>query len=127
MSDESTATDRDRRSRPGLDQTSPHATRVMKSWKSAVSSVVFAIARSTWASDRTVRRTAMPCSYRASSVSPSPSGLVMNGSFQVVAVGPVDAVEELPQHRGGGFGVVGGRQVRGISQADRPTVLDAFG
>ena len=37
MSEVSTATDRDRRSRPGRDQMSPQATRVMKSWKSAVS------------------------------------------------------------------------------------------
>jgi len=49
-----------RRSRPGLVQISPQALRVIRSWKSAVKSVVLEIASSTCSSPSTSRRTSMP-------------------------------------------------------------------
>src|SRR5215471_11925398 len=58
---------RSARDRPGLDQVSPHAYRVMKSWKSLVNAVVPATARSTWASPSTSRRTVIPCAARSAS------------------------------------------------------------
>src|SRR4029450_11327294 len=45
----------------------------MRSWESAVSSVVAAVARSTWGSPSTARRTDMPWSCRRWSSMPSPS------------------------------------------------------
>src|SRR5215813_6886136 len=58
---------RSERDRTGLDQTSPQAYRVMKSWKSLVNSVVPATARSTWSSPSTCRRTVIPCAARSAS------------------------------------------------------------
>ncbi len=49
-----------RRSRPGRVQMPPQAYSVMNSWNSRVRSVALAVARSTWASPSTSRRTAMP-------------------------------------------------------------------
>ena len=86
------------RSRPPRDHTSPHAARVMKSWNGAVSSVAFAIARSTWASPSTARRTPVPCSWRCSSfIAPS--------RWESVSAG--DRVGELDV-----------RQVRGVDELE---------
>ena len=121
MSDVSTATDRDRRSRPGRDHTSPHATRVMKSWKSAVSSVVFAIARSTCASESTSRRTrhallvalvvGEPRTVRPLHVSP----LSFAGSAS-----PLPPRRTRAAVRADAGGIIGGRQVRRPRRAPPP-------
>ncbi len=55
-----TSIERSRRERPGPLQTLPQAPSAMKRWKSASSAVVRAVARSTWASPGTARRTFMP-------------------------------------------------------------------
>ena len=55
------------RSSPGRAQISPHAYRVMKSWKSAVKASVAAWARSTWSSPRTSRRVRAPAAATSAS------------------------------------------------------------
>src|SRR4051812_32736855 len=104
-----------RRSMPGRVQTSPHAPRVMKSWNSAVKSVVPSIARSTWASPSTSRRTVMPAACRASSDGEE-DGLIGALEMDVEAVaavlagrdegGPGIVVREAGEHRVGGVGLL---------------------
>src|SRR5215469_8550141 len=51
----------------------------MKLWKSAVSGVVPATARSTWASPSTSRRTVIPCALRSASSMPASCGFCRTG------------------------------------------------
>src|SRR5262249_51310524 len=114
VSTASVMADRVRRSRPGRLHTDPHADCTMNSWKASVNGVVAAVARSTWSSPRTSRRTRMPSSYRGSVIVSSSYGLVRQmlddqlgatpGSFDAGQVGPgiedlesgtIDAVREL--------------------------------
>src|SRR3954452_5280691 len=113
MSTASVTALRMRRSSPGRVHTSPHAQRVMKSWKSAVKSVVRACARSTCSSPRTARRTSMPSSWR--SWSDREEGRLMGPlevDVELVAVGAglgdegrACVLVEARQHRIGGVGL----------------------
>src|SRR5206468_8486764 len=69
---------------------SPHAYRVMKSWKSPVNTVVPATARSTWASPSTSRRTVIPRAARVASsmlASGAGGGCIRAGTLPIPRAG----------------------------------------
>src|ERR1700751_3023112 len=99
--------DRSGRLSPGRDQISPQAYRVIQSWNGAVNSLVPATARSTCASPRTARRTAIPCSVRCSSSMVTPLSLV--AVIRLLLSGSVGG-------QGGGDEGVGVAQVAGRVQ-----------